>query len=509
MNLRTHFAILPLAMAAVVLAQVPAPKTAPAGSSPRDLVVNVGKSLVLESPEDIQRVSVASGDILELVAVGPREVVINGKAVGESSLILWQAGGNRLMFDVSVRKPDLKIEALKRELAKELGEHSVTVSFENDAIFLRGTVKDQTSAERVVAIAETFGKPVNLLRVVTPQGEPQILLRVKFAEVDRTVSSDLGLNLFSTGATNTIGSIGTEQYSPPTLVPGVAGSPATLTLSDALNIFLFRSDLNLGATIKMLVTRQLAEILAEPNLLTTSGKPASFLNGGEFPFPIIQPSAGGVPTVTIQWREFGVKVNFTPFVTPRGTIRLVVAPEVSALDYTNDLVYSGFVIPAISTRKLSTEVELRDGQSFAIAGLLDNRVTEIMNKMPGLGDIPFFGKLFQSRSRSKQKTELLVIVTPEIVRPIPEGQPLPDVAMPRELLKEGPSKPPRTPGIDVTGPVPVTPAQESIPVEQLSHPEKPGQSNPAPSMYQLVPVPAVPPAASGTTPATTQTEPKQ
>ena len=513
MNPRTHFAILPLAMAAVVLAQAPAPKALSAGSSPRDLVLNVGKSLVLESPEDIQRVSVASGDILELVAVSPREVVINGKAAGESSLILWQVGGNRLMFDVSVRKPDLKIEALRRELAKELGEQSVTVSFENDAVFLRGTVKDLGSAERAVAIAEPFGKPVNLLRVLTPQGDPQILLRVKFAEVDRTVSSDLGLNLFSTGATNTIGSVGTQQFSPPSIVPSVSNgvTSTTLTLSDALNIFLFRPDLNLGATIKMLVTRQLAEILAEPNLLTTSGKPASFLNGGEFPVPIIQPSSGGVPTITIQWREFGVKVNFTPFVTPRGTIRLVVAPEVSALDYTNDIVYSGFVIPAISTRKLSTEVELRDGQSFAIAGLLDNRVTEILNKMPGLGDIPFFGKLFQSRSRSKQKTELLVIVTPEIVRPIPEGQPLPDVAMPRELLKEGPSKPPRTPGIDVTGPVPVTPAQESVPVEQMSHPEKPGQNTPAaaPSMYQLVPVPAVPAATPGTTPETTQTPPKQ
>ena len=513
MNPRTHFAILPLAMAAVVLAQAPAPKALSAGSSPRDLVLNVGKSLVLESPEDIQRVSVASGDILELVAVSPREVVINGKAAGESSLILWQAGGNRLMFDVSVRKPDLNLEALRRELAKELGEQSVTVSFENGAVFLRGTVKDLTSAERAVAISEPFGKPVNLLRVMTPQGDPQILLRVKFAEVDRTVSSDLGLNLFSTGATNTIGSVGTQQFSPPSLVPTTSSgvTTTTLTLSDALNIFLFRPDLNLGATIKLLVTRQLAEILAEPNLLTTSGKPASFLNGGEFPVPIIQPSSGGVPTITIQWREFGVKVNFTPFVTPRGTIRLVVAPEVSALDYTNDIVYSGFVIPAISTRKLSTEVELRDGQSFAIAGLLDNRVTEILNKMPGLGDIPFFGKLFQSRSRSKQKTELLVIVTPEIVRPIPEGQPLPDVAMPRELLKEGPSKPPRTPGIDVTGPVPVTPAQESVPVEQMSHPEKPGQNTPAaaPSMYQLVPVPAVPAATPGTTPETTQTPPKQ
>ena len=294
MNPRTHFAILPLAMAAVVLAQAPAPKAPSGGGSPRDLVLNVGKSLVLESPEDIQRVSVASGDILELVAVSPREVVINGKAAGESSLILWQAGGNRLMFDVSVRKPDLNLEALRRELAKELGEQSVTVSFENGAVFLRGTVKDLTSADRAVAISEPFGKPVNLLRVMTPQGDPQILLRVKFAEVDRTVSSDMGLNLFSTGATNTIGSVGTQQFSPPSLVPTTSNgvTTTTLTLSDALNIFLFRPDLNLGATIKMLVTRQLAEILAEPNLLTTSGKPASFLNGGEFPFPIIQPSAG-------------------------------------------------------------------------------------------------------------------------------------------------------------------------------------------------------------------------
>ncbi len=505
MNPRTYFVILPLAMAAVVLAQAPTPKAPSAAGSPRDLVLNVGKSLVLESPEDIQRVSVASGDILELVAVGPREVVINGKGPGESSLILWQASGNRLMFDVSVRKPDLKLEALRRELAKELGEQAVSVSLEGEAVFLRGTVKDMVSAERAVAIAESFGKPVNLLRVLTPQGEPQILLRVKFAEVDRSVSSDMGINLFSTGAMHTVGSVSTEQYNPPTLSSSSAGAPTTFNLGDALNIFLFRPDLNLGTTIKLLQSRQALEILAEPNLLTTSGKPASFVSGGEFPYPTVQAS-GGSPVVSIAFREFGVKLNFTPSVTPRGTIRLVVAPEVSSLDYTNNLVYAGFNIPALSTRKMSTEVELKDGQTFAIAGLLDNRTTESLSKIPGLGDIPFFGKLFQSRTTNRNKKELLVVVTPEIVRPIPEGQPIPEVQLPTPLLKDGAATAPRTPGIDVTGAVPVKPAVESVPVEQLSHPERPGQSNPAPvpSMYQLVPVLPVPPA----TPATTQSPPK-
>jgi pilus assembly protein CpaC len=402
------------------------------------------------------------------------------------------------MFDVSVRKPDLKLEALRRELAKELGDQGVSASFESDAVFLRGTVRDMVSAERAVAIAEPFGKPVNLLRVVTPQGEPQILLRVKFAEVDRSASTDAGINLFSTGATNTIGSVSTEAYSPPSVSP-----TGSLTLADALNIFLFRSDLNLGATIKMLQSRQVLEILAEPNLLTTSGKPASFVSGGEFPYPILQ-SSGGTPVVTISFREFGIKLNFTPSVTPRGTIRILVAPEVSSLDYTNNLVYAGFNIPALATRKVSTEIELKDGQTFAIAGLLNNQTTETLSKIPGLGDIPFFGKLFRSRSTNKSKKELLVVVTPEIVRPIPEGQPSPELKLPTEVLQDGAMTPPRTPGIDVTGPVPVKPPVESVPVEQLSHPEKQAQSAPAPSMYQLVPVPPVPSATPDATPATPQ-----
>jgi pilus assembly protein CpaC len=488
-------------------------------NQPRQLVVTVGKSLILESPVDIKRVSTVSEDIMEVIAINPRELVLNGTGAGETSLILWQTGGGRLMFDVSVQPPPVKpvkdeklaalVAGLNSEIRKELGDQDISVSYENKAVFLRGTVKDLVSAQRAAAIAQMFGTPVNLLRVATPPGAVQILLKVKFADVDRTVASDFGINLLSTGAGNTVGRVTTGQYSPPSVTPGTGTTSTSLSLSDALNIFLFRPDLNLGATIKALQNEQVLQILAEPNLLTSDGKKASFLSGGEFPYPVVQGGgAGSVPTVSIMFREFGIRLNFTPTVTPRGTISLVVAPEVSSLDYVNGLVYQGFNIPGLSSRKVSTEVELKDGQSFAIAGLLDNRVLENLNKVPGLANIPLFGKLFQSRSQSRTKTELLVLVTPEIVRPIPEGQPLPGVVMPKEFLKQGATTVPRTPGVGTTGAVPVTPMVESLPVEQLLPNGQEGKPASAPQTYQLVPVaPAVPaaePPAAAPAPAPNQ-----
>lgn len=491
--------------------------TSQAGASQaRQLVVTVGKSLVLDSPVDIQRVATVSEDVLEVVAINSHELVLNGMSAGETSLILWQTGGGRLMFDVSVQAPPTKpvkdeklaalVAGLNREIRKELGDQDVTVSYENKAVFLRGTVKDVVSAQRATAIAEMFGKPVNLLRVATPVGAAQILLKVKFANVDRTVASDLGMNLLSTGAGNTVGRVTTGQYSAPSVTTS-PGTPTTFSLSDALNVFLFRPDLNLGATIKALQNEQVLQILAEPNLLATDGKKASFLSGGEFPYPIVQGGgAGTVPTVSIMFKEFGIRLDFTPTITPRGTINLVVAPEVSSLDYANGLVYQGFNIPALAMRKISTEVELKDGQSFAIAGLLDNRLTENLSKIPGLASIPLFGKLFQSRSQSRSKSELLVVVTPEIVRPIPEGQPVPDVVMPSEFLQKGAKTAPRTPGIESTGPVPVKPMMESVPVEQLLPGIQNGQGNQAPPpSYQLVPV--APPAPSAAPPADPAAEP--
>jgi len=440
-----------------------------AEESPNLLFVTVGNVVTVTSVPVIQRVAVGFGDVAEAAAVGPREVLVSGKAVGSTSLIVWQEGGGKLYFNVTVRPnttaTSIKLEGLRRELKQELPGQQVAATVENDTVFLRGTVKDLTSADRAVAIAGTMGKVVNLLYVNVPEAESQILLKVRFANVDRTVSSELGLNLISTGATNTVGTVTTQQFSPPKLDHTPDGKN-TLTLTDALNIFLLRPDLNLAATIKAMQRKALIEILAEPNVLAINGKPASFLAGGEYPYPILQGGGGGLGTVTIQFREFGVRISFLPTITPRGTIRLEVAPEVSALDFANGLVFQGFSIPALTVRKVQTEIELTDGQSFAIGGLLDRRLTETLMKIPLLADIPVLGKIFQSRSLSRQNTELLVIVTPELVRPIPAGQPLHQVQLPKELM--GPDVQPRTPGIAVTGGSGgEKPLATAIPVEQL------------------------------------------
>jgi pilus assembly protein CpaC len=450
--------------------------------SPNDLFVNVGKSVIIDSSLPIQRVSVGFGEIAEATAVGPQEVLVNGKGPGQTSLIIWQQGGSKLFFDITVQPSrfasDARLETLRRQFSKELPGQKIEPAVENDLIFLRGSVKNLTSADRAMAIASSMGKTVNLLYVDVPAPEAQILLKVKFASVDRNLSTQLGMNLFSLGATNTIGSATTGQYQS---IPGFnfqgfstkgnQNVPATVqnyTLSSALNLFFFRPDLDLGATIQALQTRGLLEVLAEPNVLSQNGKQASFLAGGEFPYPVVQGgSTGGTTAITIQFRQFGVRLNFIPTITPRGTIQLQVAPEVSSLDYTNGVTLQGFTVPGVSVRNVNTEVELAEGQSFAIGGLLDNRETETFEKVPFIGDVPILGKFFQSKQKNKQNTELLVIVTPELVRPIPAGQPVPSLNYPVAFLPPNTGKQMTTPGQNVTGPVPVTPPTPNVPMETL------------------------------------------
>jgi pilus assembly protein CpaC len=431
------------------------------------------------------------------VAVSPREVVVNGRRSGQTTLIVWQRAGSRLLFDLTVQESTARLDAVNRELREELAGQDIRMTVEGKDVFLRGTANDLASAERAAAIAGTLGTVVNLLHVDVPPAEAQILLKVRFANVDRTALTELGANLVSTGATNTIGTTTTGQFTPPT-VSASPGQPAALTLTDALNIFLFRRDLNLGATIQALQSRQLVEILAEPNVLAINGKRASFLAGGEFPYPTLQGGASGVGQITIAFREFGVRLSFLPILTLRGTIRLQVTPEVSALDAANGVSFQGGTIPGLDMRRVQTEIELEPDQSFVIGGLLDNRITESLSKIPGLGDIPLLGKLFQSKSVTKNNTELLVLVTPEIVRPIPADQARPEIAFPRSDFLTSTKQPPQTPGLAVTGPVPVKPPIKTIPLEQLIQSEKKLSGEAAGSsvspQVQFVPVPVPVPA---------------
>jgi pilus assembly protein CpaC len=278
---------------------------------------------------------------------------------------------------------------------------------------------------------------VNNLQLAPAPSERQIMLRVKFAELNRNAAMSLGVNLVSLGATNTIGRITTEQFSPPTVSAPAGGGP-TVNFTDALNIFAFRPDLNLAAFVKALQSQGILQILAEPNLVTTNGREATFLVGGEFPVPVLQ-GGGNAGAVTVQFREFGIRLTFTPNLTENGTIKMYVKPEVSTLDLSNAVSISGFLIPALATRRVETNVELAEGQSFVIGGLLDERVTDNMSKIPGLSNIPLLGMLFKSREERKQRSELVVMVTPEITRPLNPGETAPTPAFPRQFM--GPTSP--------------------------------------------------------------------
>ncbi len=440
-----------------------------------DLVVSVGKSVVIDCADRVERITIGLGEIAEATAVSPTEILVNGKAPGETSLIVWEAGGGRQFFNLSVRPSRAvvndRLEGLRRQLRTELPDQKITVTAEGEQVFLRGKVKDLASSDRAVQISSSVGKVVNLLYVAVPAAEPQILLKTKFASVDRTTERQLGINIFSLGAANTIGSVTTGQFKPPGVTLPPSGGSPTATLSDLLNIFVFRPDLNLGATIQALEQKGMLEVLAEPNLLTENRKQASFLAGGEYPVPVVQGAGvGGVGAVTIQFREYGVFLTFIPTITPRNTIHLQIIASVSSLDYTNGVTISGFVVPGITDRSVKTEVELAQGQSFAIGGLLDNRETETLMKIPFIGDVPVLGKLFQSMQRSRANTELMVIVTPELATPLPAGQPTPNLNFSQEFMPPNSTIPMSNPTMPVTA---AAAAPAAIPIEQLLDSLKP------------------------------------
>ncbi len=452
------------------------PGAVPVSDSTNDVAVAVGKTLLIDTARPIARVSVGLGEIAEASAVSPTEILVNGKAAGETSLIIWDRRGGRQFFNVTVRASAAvttdNLDSIRRELSIELPGQPLKVTSENDRIFLRGTVKNLNASARAVMIASTGGKVVNLLDVDVPPSEPQILLKVRFCSVDRSKEIQLGLNPISSGFGNTIAGITTGEYAAPNVSVPSAGGASSTTISP-LNVFAFLPGLNIGANLEALESKGVVQTLAEPNVMAVNGKEASFLAGGEFPFPMAQASgAGSAAAITIEFKEYGIRLNFIPTLTPRGTIRLQVAPEVSSLDFAHAVEISGFEVPAITSRKVKTEVELRDGQSFVIGGLLDNEETETFQKIPFLGDIPILGKLFQSMQRTKNNTELIVVVTPEIVAPIPAGTAPPELKFPTPFMPSNSGIAVNTPDGKTPENTPPTPPSV-IPVETLIESMKP------------------------------------
>ncbi|MFZ1007309.1 MAG: type II and III secretion system protein family protein [Candidatus Sulfotelmatobacter sp.] len=404
---------------------LPPPSTQSQSSAP--LRVMVGKSLLINTTETIKRISVTDPTVAFANPVTPTQILVHGRAPGEVSLIIWDELERSRSFDLRV---DVDVSACAEEEHRVFPDEQISVTPSRAAIVLSGHVTTEDVAKRAGELAAAYSK--NVVNVLTfgPVGAQEVLLEVKFAEVDRSATTQLGLNIFSTGAGNTIGTattgqfggFGSEAISDTTGVTGPFQS--NQTVSNVLNLFLFRPDIHLGAVLEALQSKNLLQILAEPNLIAVNGKKASFLAGGQFPFPIVQPGAG-FTAVTISFKEFGVKLEFTPVIMPNGNIHLTVAPEVSTLDFADALTISGFTVPALSTRKAETEFELRDGQSFVIAGLIDNRATDIWNKVPGLGDIPILGNFFKSKSIQKSNSELMVLCTVHRISPNNETPPGP------------------------------------------------------------------------------------
>jgi pilus assembly protein CpaC len=410
---------------------------------PPALVLTIGEGRILDLAAEVRRVYTSNPEVVDVVVIDSHQVAVNAKASGKATMAVWlqpDARGESRAMTIPVTV-NFDLAPIQKLLDQAFPDEKMTVSGSKEALVLLGRARKAATAERALGILKPFAQSaVSGVEVIPQGGEKQIALHVLFAELDRTVSDSFGVNLLSTGAANTPGQTSTGQFSPAsspelkgTIGSPVTGTSSTLNLASMLNIFAFRPDLNLAAAIQALQAKGLLQILARPDLVTTDGKEAHFTVGGEFPVPVPQTGASA-GAITVQFREFGIRLSFTPSTTPNGTLKLHVQPEVSTLDAANGIVLSGFNIPAISTRKVETEVELSAGQSFAIAGLLDERVTQNLSKIPGIGDLPVLGALFRSHSRSRSKTELIVVVTPELRSPLEPGTSAPLPAMPEPFL---------------------------------------------------------------------------
>ena len=405
-------------------AQQPAPQGVVQSQSGFErIIVAAGRSVVLTMPFDIKKIAITNPEIADATGVSPRELLIDGKAAGTISLIVW-GESSRVQYDLEV---DPGVTTLQARLQSLFPGEDIQVSVSDGAVVLSGHVSSNTVMLRAAEIAGASTpdhKVINLLQLPGGETSQQVLLQVRFAEVNHNTLADLAASFFTTRAGFTSRST-TQQFAAPDIAS--QGGVTTTTFSDLLNLFYFQQNQGIGGVMKAIQQSGNLESLAEPNLIAYNGQEASFLAGGEFPVPIVSGTTG---QVSVSYREFGVKLRFKPTIAG-DTIRLHVRPEVSTLDFANGVTLSGFRIPALSERYAETEVELRDGQSFAIAGLLNNLAQENKASIPFLSQIPIIGNIFKSRDKQAQRTELLVLITPRLVKPLSpdEVPPLPPMPL--------------------------------------------------------------------------------
>jgi pilus assembly protein CpaC len=416
-----------------VLALVVACLTGPSleaqqGAEPVERVLlTAGRSTVLMTDFDITRIAVTDPAIADAVVVKAREVLVDGKGAGTVSLIIW-GDTVRKHYDVVV---DTGVSTLQQNLQQLFPGEEINVGVTDEAVILSGSVSSNEVMLRAAEVAKAAlpkSAVVNMMQL--PGGSPskQVMLQVRFAEVNRNALLQAGITLFTTRTAFTARGT-TQQFAGPAFDDsgGGGGGGATgggvgnLLFSDFLNIFYFNREEGFGAVLKALQGRGFLQSLAEPNLIAYNNEEASFLAGGEIPIPVVQGVTG---QVTVQYKEFGIRLTFRPTIAG-DVIRLKLKPEVSSLDYNNGVILSGFRIPALNTRRAETDVELRDGQSFAIAGLMNNISQTDRQAVPILSRLPIIGNLFKSRAERAEQTELMVLVTPRLVRALdPDEVPL-------------------------------------------------------------------------------------
>jgi len=379
---------------------------------PDALVIPRGTSQIVSLPNRIERVSIGDPEVADAVVVSPQEILVNARLLGTTTLIVWDVIGVRRTYGIEVT---VDAPGLQRQLQALYPGQNILVTASGTLVIISGNVTDRVIAQRALQIAAGTGAMViDNLQIPPPQ---QILLNVRFAEVSQRALERLGAD-FLAGRTSAL-------LNP--LVPNPGDIVAGSTLSEGLvDLFLFEDDVQVSAVIDALQRNGTFRSLAEPNLLAIEGQEGTFLAGGEFPYPVPQIGAdGGAGTITIEFKEFGVRLRYLPTITATGTIRMEIAPEVSSLDFASGVQLSGFNVPALLTRRAQTSIELRDGQTFAIAGLLDNNAQNTIDKVPFLGDIPILGVFFRRRETQQNRTELLVLVTPRIVQPMNTSPPVP------------------------------------------------------------------------------------